>query len=170
MLGGNIMFIRKIDSFEERIRQNVTLRCLLHQFPEMRLVLFALAICLSTFASAQVPDEYQGLPVMKVIEQMPVFPGGNAAMLGYLAYVELPKQSIDPKLMSTKLIVSVLIDTSGNVVMPQVVQSSGFLAWDEAYLKYIANMPHWTPGKQRGKPFPVVLRIPVIIDISMHRE
>ena len=151
--------------------QNVTLQCSYYKLPEMKLLMLAMAICLASWAIAQVPDEYQGLPVMKVIEQMPVFPGGKSAMLGYLAHLELPKLPVaDPNLMSTKLIVSVLIDTSGNVVMPQVIESSGFPEWDGAYLKHVANMPRWAPGRQWSQPLPVVLRIPIIIDISLHRE
>lgn len=92
----------------------------------------------------------------EVVEEMPKYPGGTAAMMKYLAdNVKYPKTEA-----SGRVVVQFIVDKDGTVVEPKVVRSIS-PELDQAAINAIKGMPKWEAGKMHGKPVRVKYNIPV---------
>lgn len=103
--------------------------------------------------------------VYKVVEQMPVFPGGVNALTQYFERIPCPKEAMENGITGT-VFVQFIIDTSGNVTQPSVLSTSGSTVLDNAALAYLRSMPKWQPGMIRGKSVMVQLVQPVRFNLN----
>ena len=95
-----------------------------------------------------------------VVEVMPQFPGGPAAMLQYMAMnIRYPKEASD-KNVEGRVIAGFVVEKDGSISDARVVKSVDPLLDAEA-LRVVNSMPNWTPGMQDGKPVRVKYTIPV---------
>ncbi|MDE6002902.1 MAG: energy transducer TonB, partial [Prevotella sp.] len=95
-----------------------------------------------------------------VIEQMPQFPGGQAAMRQFLSEnLRYPEEAFTNNVQG-RVIVNFFVDKDGSVTDARVVHSSNPLLDAEA-LRVVSSMPNWTPGMQKGKPVRVRYTVPV---------
>lgn len=98
--------------------------------------------------------------VMEVVEELPEFPGGTAAMLGYLAQnIRYPAESREKNIQG-RVIISFTIDKEGYIKDAEVVKSVDPTLDAEA-LRVISAMPQWIPGKQKGEPVNVRFAVPI---------
>lgn len=129
----------------------------------MKKILFVMLIALFSVAtmSAQTKKKtHTRGKVYEVVEQMPVFPGGQQALMTYLKdNVKYPKDMID-KGAQGRVVVSFVIDKEGNVTDVKVAYSVS-KQFDEEAMRVIRAMPKWVPGKQKGKNVSVRYNIPV---------
>ena len=96
--------------------------------------------------------------VFGVVEEMPSFPGGQAALM---KYIEENMRCPDPESdASGRVIVQFVIGKDGTVKDPKVVRGIT-PALDEEALRLVRNMPKWRPGKQMGKAVEVRYTLPV---------
>ena len=94
-------------------------------------------------------------------DEMPVFPGGNAALLKFLSSrLNYPVVALDRHL-SGKVFVTFTVDTEGRLRDPRVVRGLGF-GLDEEALRLVRLMPWWLPGKIQGQPVWVTLTLPIV--------
>lgn len=96
-----------------------------------------------------------------VVEDMPEFPGGEVAMSKYIqANLEYPQLAVENNIQG-RVVVQFIVDERGKITNAAVVSKP--LGWgcEEAALKVINSMPHWTPGKQRNKPVKVRFVVPI---------
>lgn len=117
----------------------------------------------------QVPDAPERSTVMPVepkqetfsmVEQMPEFPGGQAAMMKFLSEeLRYPNEARD-KNISGKVIVKFVVDTEGYIKNAEVIRGIG-AGCDEEALRVVRKMPRWKPGKQNGKAVNVFFHLPV---------
>ena len=99
--------------------------------------------------------------VFKVVETMPEFPGGNSALMKYLAeHIKYPVIAQENGVQG-RVICQFVVEKDGKPSNVQVVRSSGDPSLDKEALRVINGMPKWKPGKQRGKPVRVTYTIPV---------
>ena len=99
-------------------------------------------------------------------EVNPAFPGGIAALMGYLG-----KNIIYPSLarensLEGKVIVKFYVDTDGAVKDPVVLKDGVGGGCAEEAIRVIKKMPKWSPGLQRGKPVKVYYTLPVSFKLS----
>ena len=119
-----------------------------------------------TTARAQQTDTPCG-KVYQVVEQMPQFPGGQAAMMKFIAdSLRYPSVAYENGIEG-RVIVKFVVDCKGNIVNPLVVRSVDPLLDREA-IRLVKSMPKWIPGKQNGKPVNVICLVPVIF--KLHEE
>ncbi|HRZ97691.1 MAG TPA: energy transducer TonB [Paludibacter sp.] len=98
--------------------------------------------------------------VFQVVEQMPVFPGGDQALFQYISQnIEYPEISKDNE-EEDRIILSFVINQTGNVVNVEAAKGKYPLLIDEA-IRLVNKMPLWIPGKQRGKPVSVKYLMPI---------
>ena len=93
-----------------------------------------------------------------VVEDMPEFPGGNldAYIAQHLQYPpEAKAQGIEGKVY-----VQFIVERDGSTNDLRVVRSVHPLLNEEA-LRLVQEMPHWIPGKQRGKAVRVSQTLPI---------
>jgi len=97
---------------------------------------------------------------VNVADEMPQFPGGDAALLKYFS--DNIKYPVKAKQNKTQGIVYVnfIVSRKGKVLFPYAVRGLGY-GCDEEAVRIIRNMPSWIPGKQKGKPVLVRYNLPV---------
>lgn len=102
------------------------------------------------------PGDY----VYEYAEQMPEFPGGQAALLAaLLRNVRLPAAASCPGTVFIRFVVN----RAGKAVKPVVAKSLSSVC-DAAVLRAVDGLPAFKPGKQNGAPVQVRYSVPVKLD------
>ena len=99
--------------------------------------------------------------IFTVVESMPEFPGGEAALYAYLAdNMKYPVMAIEAGI-SGKVYITFVVEKDGSITDIKLMRSIGG-GCDEEALRVISSMPAWTPGKQRNVP----VRVQFILDVK----
>ena len=99
--------------------------------------------------------------VFKIVETMPSFPGGDAALMKYIGdNVRYPAIAQENGIQG-RTICQFTVERDGSITDIQVLRSSGDASLDKEAKRVIQSMPRWSPGKQRGKPVRVSYTIPI---------
>ncbi len=107
-----------------------------------------------------VHEEVAEEQIFTIVEEMPSFPGGDAALMKYLGNsIKYPAIAKDAGIQGT-VYVTFVVDEKGNVKDVKVLRSIGG-GCDEEAIRVVENMPKWKPGKQRGKPVKVQYNLPI---------
>ena len=94
------------------------------------------------------------------VEVMPEFPGGEQAMMEFVAKnVIYPKEAID-KEIDGRVLVSFIVEKDGSINEVKVMKGIGG-GCDEEAVRVISAIPKWKPGKQDGKPVRVSYMMPI---------
>lgn len=95
---------------------------------------------------------------------MPQFPGGNEAMIKFIAEnLIYPKTAMD-KGEQGRVILSFVIDKRGKVGDVKLIRSVS-PELDAEAIRVIQAMPDWIPGKQKGKAVNVRYTIPILYQL-----
>lgn len=95
-----------------------------------------------------------------VVEKMPEFPGGDAALLKYISQnIKIPPAAKSKNVKGT-VYVNFIVTSKGKIMFPYVVRGIGS-GCDEEALRLIRNMPQWKPGVQNNKSVLVRYNLPV---------
>jgi protein TonB len=112
------------------------------------------------FQFVEEEEEIEEQHIFLVVENMPEFPGGEAAMYKFIGnnmdYPRMAKESG----ISGRVFVTFVVERDGSVTDVQILRGIGG-GCDEEAVRVIKMMPKWTPGKQRGKPVRVQYRMPI---------
>ncbi len=101
-----------------------------------------------------------GDPVFMVVEEMPVFKGGEAAMYKYIGSKIKYPASAKKAGTEGRVFLSFIIEKDGKVSSVEVLRGIGN-GCDEEAKRVIESMPDWTPGKQRGQAVRVQYKMPI---------
>ncbi len=95
-----------------------------------------------------------------VVEDKPMFPGGDAALMKFIAentkYPEIAKENG----IQGRVFVQFVIDKNGSVTKVQIAKGVDPYLDSEA-VRVVKTIPNWAPGKQRGKAVPVTYIVPI---------
>jgi protein TonB len=106
-------------------------------------------------------EEEEEEEIFMIVESMPEFPGGQQAMMRYIAEnIKYPVIAQENGIQG-RVICQFVVEKDGKVSDIQVVRSSGEASLDKEAQRVIGSMPKWKPGKQRGKPVRVKYTLPV---------
>lgn len=109
---------------------------------------------------AQPEPKEEETKVFDVVEQMPQFPGGQAALLEYLSKnVKYPVVAEENGVQG-RVIVTFVVERDGSITDVKVVKSVD-ASLDKEAKRVVASMPHWIPGKQNGSAVRVKYTVPV---------
>lgn len=98
--------------------------------------------------------------VFDVVEQMPQFPGGDAALFEYLStHIKYPTIAEDNGVQG-RVIVTFVVERDGSITDVKVVKSVD-PSLDKEASRVVAGMPKWIPGKQNGSAVRVKYTVPV---------
>ncbi len=95
-----------------------------------------------------------------VVEEMPEFPGGQAALLKYIGKHLRYPASAQAKGVSGIVYVSFVISPEGQVTKVEVLKGID-TACDQEAARVISKMPLWKPGRQSGRNVPVRYSLPI---------
>ena len=108
----------------------------------------------------EVQEQVEEEPIFTIVEDMPTFPGGDAALMKYLGQnIKYPSIAKDAGIQGT-VYVTFVVDEKGEVNDVKVLRSIGG-GCDEEAIRVVESMPKWKPGKQRGKPVKVQYNLPI---------
>lgn len=98
--------------------------------------------------------------IFDVVENAPEFPGGMEAWYQYLSKnLKYPTQARRMGIEGTVYVVFV-VNTDGSIQDVELLRGIGG-GCDEEAIRVVSAAPKWTPGKQRGRPVRVRMRLPV---------
>ena len=98
--------------------------------------------------------------VFKSVEQMPQFPGGEAALMKFLAsHINYPPMAAENNVQG-KVIVQFVVDKTGKVGEVKVVRNVDKDLDNEA-IRVCKALPKFTPGRQNGRPVSVWYTLPI---------
>ena len=97
--------------------------------------------------------------VLEKAEVMPEYPGGDQAMMDFVAKnVQYPQEARD-KEISGRVLVSFIVEKDGSIADVKVVKGIGG-GCDEEAVRVVKAMAKWKPGKDKGKPVRVSYTMP----------
>ncbi|MFC6998410.1 M56 family metallopeptidase [Rufibacter roseus] len=116
-------------------------------------------------SDAKTPANNDDDKVYIAVEQMPQFPGGQAAMFKYLSEnFKVPAEDQKSGAEGT-LVLAFVVTKTGEITNVQVLKSLS-PTLDEEALRVVNSMPLWIPGKQNGKAVNVKYTVPYRIVIK----
>ena len=103
--------------------------------------------------------------VYQIVEEMPQFPGGEQAMMKYIAEnVKYPEDAKE-KNQSGRVFLSFVVEKDGRVDDVKVLKSV-CESVDKEAVRVVKAMPNWKPGKQKGKPVRVSYCLPITFKLN----
>lgn len=98
--------------------------------------------------------------VYKSVEQMPTFPGGDAALMKYIStHIQFPKEAADWN-FCFKVIVQFVVTQTGEIGEVKVVRSQS-KELDAEAVRLCKSLPKFIPGRQDGQPVDVWYTLPI---------
>ena len=97
--------------------------------------------------------------VYEKVEVMPEFPGGDQAMMDFVAKNVVYPQEARDKEISGRVMVGFIVEKDGSISDAKVVKGIGG-GCDEEAVRVVNAMPKWKPGKQKSKPVRVSFMMP----------
>lgn len=103
--------------------------------------------------------------VFDVVEEMPSFPGGNGALMSYLASnIKYPVVAQENGVQG-RVIVSFVVERDGSISDVRVARSVD-PSLDREAQRVVKSMPRWKPGKQNGSAVRVKYTVPVVFRLQ----
>jgi TonB family protein len=116
-------------------------------------------------ARPDTPDKVRGGEVFVVVEKMPAYPGGDAALFKYIyENVKYPPEAKEQGIQG-KVILRFMVTSDGAVEDITVIRGVHPLLDAEA-IRVMSIMPLWIPGTQGGKPVNVWYSVPISFTLS----
>ena len=114
---------------------------------------------------AQTPQKEEEAPIYSVVEQQAQFPGGEAALLAYVAKnIKYPAIAVEQEIQGTVQL-RFVVEANGSIGDVQVVKSLESHCDKEA-IRVVKSLPRFIPGKQQGRPVRVWFTLPVRYSIQ----
>nr|AIF26630.1 hypothetical protein [uncultured bacterium fosmid pJB71G8] len=103
--------------------------------------------------------------IFKSVEQMPTFPGGDAALMKYLSsHINYPTMAQENNIQG-KVIVQFVVTKTGQVGEVKVVRSVD-KDLDREAVRVCKSLPKFVPGRQNGQPVSVWYTLPVTFKLQ----
>lgn len=98
--------------------------------------------------------------IFTVVEQMPMFPGGNGALMGYLRdNIHYPTVAAENGVQG-RVVVGFVVERDGSITDVNILRGVD-PSLDREAMRVVKSMPKWTPGKQNGSAVRVKYQVPV---------
>jgi len=113
----------------------------------------------------KLPDLIKAEAPFVVVEEMPMFPGGDGALLKYINdNTRYPEEAKNQKITG-RVIVRFVVSTDGKAEAISVLKGVHPLLDAEA-IRIVSTLTGWQPGKQGGIPVNVWYMVPVTFTLS----
>jgi len=98
-----------------------------------------------------------------VVEQMPVYPGGEVEMNKFISSNLIVPAVYEEMGVQGRLSVRFIVSKTGEVKDIRPINDNPL---NKYLIEVIEQMPRWTPGKQNGEPVDVYYTIPMNINLK----
>jgi len=114
------------------------------------------------FEQENISGEYSCLTL---VEQMPIFPGGDTGRMNYLNNNIIYPHEARMKGIQGRVFISFVIEADGSVTNVEVIRGIGG-GCDEEAAYVVSQMPKWKPGFQRGKAVRVQFTMSILFRLN----
>ena len=98
--------------------------------------------------------------IFTVVEQMPMYPGGDGALMGYLRdNIHYPTVAAENGVQG-RVVVGFVVERDGSITDVKILRGVD-PSLDREAMRVVKSMPKWTPGKQNGSAVRVKYQVPV---------
>ena len=112
-----------------------------------------------------VEEEVVEQEIFQIVEEMPSYPGGEKALLEYVAKnIKYPQIARETGIQG-RVFVGFVVEPDGSVSNVKILRGIGG-GCDEEAMRVIKSLAKWKPGKQRGKAVRVSYQIPVVFKLA----
>ncbi|MDE5843810.1 MAG: TonB family protein [Muribaculaceae bacterium] len=119
-----------------------------------------------TSKKAETPDESG---VYRSVEKMPQFPGGEMALLQYIAKnMRYPESAVKAN-EEGRVVISFVIGADGKVGETKILRSRGE-ALDAEAIRVVKSLPDFIPGQSNGKNVPVWYNFPINFKLTENKS
>lgn len=106
------------------------------------------------------PPKAEENKIFEVVEQMPAFPGGDAALMKYLQEnTHYPTIAAESGVQG-RVVIGFVVEKDGSITDVTVIKSQD-PSLDREATRVVKSMPRWIPGKQNGSAVRVKYQVPV---------
>lgn len=105
-------------------------------------------------------EEEEEAQVFFIVEEMPEFPGGEAALRRFIANSIKYPQIAQENGIQGRVYVQFVVDRDGSITNASVARGVD-PSLDKEALRVVNSLPKWKPGMQRGKPVKVSYTVPI---------
>lgn len=110
------------------------------------------------------PDAKDGEPAVRIVEQLPEFPGGMSAFVQWLTKnLRYPDEARNRGIVGM-VVVNFIVNKDGTVSDIKLQQSVNPILDREA-LRVLRMMPKWKPGVETGKPCRTMMSVPIVFKL-----
>lgn len=103
--------------------------------------------------------------VFEIVEEMPKFPGGEAALMKFIGEnLKYPEKAQEEGIQG-RVTIRYIVDAKGAIRDAKILRGID-PGCDAEALRVIEAMPKWEPGKQNGKAVPVYFTIPILFRLK----
>ena len=111
------------------------------------------------------PPKEEETKVFDIVEQMPSFPGGQAALMSYLSNnIKYPQIAMENGVQG-RVVCTFVVERDGSITDIRVVRGVD-PSLDKEAIRVLKAMPHWIPGKQNGSAVRVKYTVPVTFKLQ----
>lgn len=108
----------------------------------------------------EVPPAVEETKVFDVVEQMPSFKGGDAALMEWLSKnIKYPVVAEENGIQG-RVVATFVVERDGSITDVKIVKSVD-PSLDKEAVRVLKSMPKWIPGRQNGQPVRVKYTVPV---------
>ena len=111
------------------------------------------------------PPKVEENKVFDMVEEMPSFPGGQAALMQFLQSNTHYPAVAQENGVQGRVTVSFVVEKDGSITDVQVARSAD-PSLDKEAVRVVKSMPRWTPGRQNGSTVRVKFNVPVTFRLN----
>lgn len=126
----------------------------------MKQVLLFIFLFCTLGVSAQSNSTSKTERLFDVVEEMPMFPGGNAALMDFLANNIKYPQVAEENGIQGRVVLTFTVEPDGSLTEVKVVRGVD-IALDKEAIRVVKSMPKWIPGKVGEQPVAVKYTLPI---------
>lgn len=116
-------------------------------------------------AEPEPPKHEEENKVFDIVEQEPMFPGGQTALMKYLSeHTKYPVVAQENGVQG-RITVQFVVEKDGSISDVHVLRGVD-PSLDKEAVRVVKSMPRWTPGKQNGINVRVNYRVPVLFRLQ----
>lgn len=116
-------------------------------------------------AEPEPPKHEEENKVFDIVEQLPLFPGGPAALMKYLSENTKYPVVAQENGVQGRVTVQFVVEKDGSISDVHVLRGVD-PSLDKEAVRVVKSMPRWTPGKQNGITVRVNYRVPVLFRLQ----
>jgi protein TonB len=110
--------------------------------------------------TAEIPEPPSDEQVFFIVEEMPEYPGGEAALRNFIAQTIKYPTAAQELGIQGRVYVTFVVSKTGKVTDAKIARGVDPVLDKEA-LRVVNALPLWKPGIQRGKPVNVSYTVPI---------